>query len=149
MALVELCDGLSNEACVELEEINWFVLQRLRILFAAPCCPSPDLRGGERRRQKNKIKPKTKVHKGRRGRGQEGMKEGRGLFKQKILNWSGMSHATCSYRAFTFHFCGEFYTCKVNLACAIYPSRGRKRGEMCVAPQLPHVVKRVGKKTQR
>lgn len=74
------------------------------------------------------------------------MQEGRGLFKQKIFNWSGMSHATCSYRAFTFHFCGEFYTCKVNLPCAIYPRRGRKRGEMCVAPQLPHVVKRVGGK---
>lgn len=60
-----------------------------------------------------------------------------------------MSHATCSYRAFTFHFCGEFYTCKVNLPCAIYPRRGRKRGEMCVAPQLPHVVKRVGGEIQR
>lgn len=38
-------------------------------------------------------------------------------------------------------FLWRVYTCKVNLPRAIYPCRGRKREEMCVAPQLPHVDK--------
>lgn len=72
MALVELCDGLSNEACVELGEINWFVLQRLRILFAAPCCPSSDLGGGGkkgRKKQKYIKAGREEVRGGCGGRG--------------------------------------------------------------------------------
>lgn len=53
--------------------------------------------------------------------------QGRG---QGEKNENGMSHATCFDGAFTFHFSGEFYTCKMNILHVIYSQwkEGMKRG---------------------
>lgn len=96
------------------------------------------------------MKQKTTVHKGWRGRGQEGVQEGRGFVKRKKkikleMGWDEPCHLFL--QSIYIPFLWRAFHMQSQLALRHLSTSGKKtRRGACVAPQLPHEVKRVGGK---